>query len=249
MSLFNFEIFHEASCNSSLPCCWLIGSFLPMLLVLAEQTGISHKLLMYFKQGGIFMYPLLLCLVLGVTIIIFKLFTLRRSHIIPADLSVKVDQFESHVEMGNVEPLLEEFENGKTALARLAAVAVRNRGKAQTDISDAVQTAARHEVMHLNAGMTALDVVITIAPLLGLLGTSSGLAAMFQDMKDSNDLNNISHGIFEALHTTIFGLAITVPCVIAQSFFQRKMDVLTTQLELLLGKLVHVCQKARSPRI
>jgi biopolymer transport protein ExbB len=205
----------------------------------------------YFQAGGYFMYPLLLCLLVGFTVIVFKLLSLRRTYIIPPALALQVDRFEDSVEVGTVEPLLEEFERGKNALARLASVAVKNRGKSQADISDAVQTTARHEVMHLNAGMTALDVVIVVSPLLGLLGTASGLAFLFQELGRSGDMSDaqrIAQGIAVALNTTIFGLAITVPCVIAQSFFNRKIESFTTELEMLLGKLVHVCQKARSSK-
>lgn len=205
----------------------------------------------YFHAGGMFMYPLLLCLVVGFTIIVFKFLSLRRAIIIPPALAAQVDRFEECVEAGTVEPLLEEFERGKTALARLAAVAVRNRGKSQTDISDAVQTTARHELLHLSTGMTELDVVIVVSPLLGLLGTASGLAFLFQEMGkagDMSDAQRIAQGIAVALNTTIFGLAITIPCVMAQSFFNRKIESFTTELEMLLSKLVHVCQKARSPK-
>ena len=162
-----------------------------------------------------------------------------------------MDRFDEFVEAGKVDPLLAEFEKGKTTLARLASVAVRNRGKSQTDIGDAVQTTARHEVLQLSTGMTALDVVIVVSPLLGLLGTASGLAFLFQEMGQSGDISNaqrIAQGIAMALNTTIFGLAITVPCVIAQSFFNRKIESFTTELELVLSKLVHVCQKAKPPQ-
>jgi biopolymer transport protein ExbB len=205
----------------------------------------------YFSDGGYFMYPLLLCLLVGFTIIVFKFLSLRRAFIIPPTLADRVDRFEEFVEAGNVDPLLAEFERGKTALARLASVAVRNRGKSQTDISDAVQTSARHEVLQLSTGMTALDVVIVVSPLLGLLGTASGLAFLFQEMGRSGDISDaqrIALGIAMALNTTIFGLAITVPCVIAQSFFNRKIESFTTELEVVLSKLVHVCQKAKVPQ-
>ena len=205
----------------------------------------------YFEAGGYFMYPLLLCLLVGFTVIIFKLLSLRRAHILPPDLALQVDRFEERVAAGTIESLLAEFERGNTALARLALVAVKNRGKSQADISDAVQTTARHEVLHLNAGMTALDVVIVVSPLLGLLGTASGLAFLFQEMGkagDMSDAQRIAQGIAVALNTTIFGLAITIPCVIAQSFFNRKIESFTTELEMLLGKLVHVCQKVRIPK-
>lgn len=200
----------------------------------------------YFTDGGSFMWPLLACLVLGITVILFKLITLRRETIIPASLEGEVANIEACIEKGQIEPLLKKFDQGKSALARLSAVAVHNRGKSQTDISDAVQTAARHEVLHLNAGMAALDIAITISPLLGLLGTASGLAYLFAQLGASGDMSNtqvITKGIAEALNTTIFGLAITVPCVVAQTYFNRRIESYTTELELLLSKLVHVCQK------
>jgi biopolymer transport protein ExbB len=200
----------------------------------------------YFIAGGNFMWPLLACLVLGITVILFKLLTLRREIIMPAGLENEVANIESCIEQGQIEPLLKKFDQGKSALARLSAVAVHNRGKSQTDISDAVQTAARHEVLHLNSGMAALDVVITISPLLGLLGTASGLAFLFTQLGETGDMSNtqvITKGIAIALNTTIFGLAITVPCVVAQTYFNRRIESYTTELELLLSKLVHVCQK------
>jgi biopolymer transport protein ExbB len=224
-------------------------------LILAQESVNAQSALQtvweYFHAGGYFMYPLLLCLIVGITVIVFKLLSLRRAYILPPELAIQVDRFEDRVEAGTIEALLAEFEQGKTALARLASVAVKNRGKSQADISDAVQTTARHEVMHLNAGMTALDVVIIVSPLLGLLGTASGLAFLFQEMGkagDMSDAQRIAQGIAVALNTTIFGLAITIPCVIAQSFFNRKIESFTTELEMLLGKLVHVCQKARGPK-
>lgn len=224
-------------------------------LILAQQPVSAQNAFQtvwdYFHAGGYFMYPLLLCLLVGFTVMIFKLLSLRRANILPPALAMQVDRFEDHVEAGTTEPLLEEFTRGKTALARLALIAVKNRGKPQADISDAVQTAARLEILHLNAGMTALDVVIVVSPLLGLLGTASGLAFLFQEMGkagDMSDAQRIAQGIAVALNTTIFGLAITVPGVIAQSFFNRKIESFTTELEMLLGKLVHVCQKARMPK-
>jgi biopolymer transport protein ExbB len=225
-----------------------------LLLTLAQTSAPTQNALQtvweYFVAGGYFMYPLLLCLLVGFTIIVFKVLSLRRVIIIPPVLADQVNRFEQSVDNGTMEPLLKEFEQGKTALARLAAVCVRNRGKSQADISDAVQTTARHELLHLSTGMTALDVVIVVSPLLGLLGTASGLAFLFQEMGKSGDMSDaqrIAQGIAVALNTTIFGLAITVPCVIAQSFFNRKIESFTTELEMLLSKLVHVCQKARPP--
>ncbi|MEN9991231.1 MAG: hypothetical protein RLZZ224_933 [Verrucomicrobiota bacterium] len=211
----------------------------------ALQTAVE-----YFAAGGFFMYPLLASLIVGLTVIAFKFLTLRRSLIIPRDLAQQVDAFESHIHAGTEKALLDQFAHGKTTLARLASVAVNHRGKSQVDINDAVQTTARHEVLQLSSGMTALDVVIIVAPLLGLLGTASGLSFLFQEMGRSGDMSDaqrIAQGIAVALNTTVFGLAITVPCVMAQSFFNRKIESYTTELEMTLSKLVTVCQKTQNP--
>src|SRR5690606_33502233 len=104
------------------------------------------------------------------------------------------------------------------------------------------EASAREETVHLHAGIGALDVVITVAPLLGLLGTASGLVVIFQGLGETTDHLAIARGIAEALNTTIAGLAIAVPCVIAHSYFSRRVETLTARLEGLLAELVHVCR-------
>ena len=76
-----------------------------------------------------------------------------------------------------------------------------------------MQSSAREEIVRMNAGMSVLDVIITISPLLGLLGTASGLVTAFSDLEDNE---RIRAGIATALSTTIVGIAITVPAVVAQ---------------------------------
>lgn len=223
------------------------------LLFFAQEPPVANSALQsaleYFRAGGLFMYPLLACLIIGFTVIAFKCLTLLRKNILPSHLALKVDSFESLAGSPHEAALIAEFDRGKSSLARLAAVAINNRTKSAQDINDAVQTAARHEVLQLSSGMAALDVVIVVAPLLGLLGTASGLSFLFQEMGRSGDMSDaqrIAQGIAVALNTTVFGLAVTVPCIVAQSFFHRKIESYTTELEMALTKLVHTCHA--SPR-
>ena len=135
------------------------------------------------------------------------------------------------------------IEKGDSVLARLAAVVLKHRGKSRSEITLAVESAAREETVHLHAGIGVLDTVITIAPLLGLLGTASGLVLIFQGLGDNSDHLAIARGIAEALTTTIFGLAIAVPSVIAHGYFIRRIETLTARLETLLASLTSVCEK------
>lgn len=216
---------------------------IPPLLAAAEQAGLP-QIWKFFADGGFFMILLAACSLVGVAVILFKLLSLRREAVVPAALADKVDSFEDRMKQANGEAVLREFEAGRSTLARLCSVATRNRGKSQAEITEAVQAAAREEIVHLHAGMTALDVVITVAPLLGLLGTASGLVVVFGGLGDSANHTAIALGIGRALNTTIVGLAISVPAVVAQGWFQRRIDTMAARLEVLLTRLAHALERA-----
>jgi biopolymer transport protein ExbB len=200
----------------------------------------------FLTKGGLFMIPLALTSIIGMTAILYKFLSLSRSRVIPDPLARKVADFQELAAAGRIQPVLREFEDGGSTLARLAAVAVRHRGKPQRDIILAIEASAREETSRLHAGIGVLDIVITVAPLLGLLGTASGLVTIFQGLGDTSDQSAIARGIAIALNTTIFGLAIAVPCVVAHGYFTRRIEVLTARLESLLADLAHACQKTSS---
>ncbi len=220
----------------------------PLFPLLADSSpGLIEQIGLFFREGGVFMILLGVTSVVAVAAILFKFLTLSRQRIVPDELVHDVEGFESRIRDGRVGPILESFEKGESALARLCAAAVRQRGKPQSEIADAVQSMARAEIVRLHSGMTAIDVVISVAPLLGLLGTASGLVVVFSGLESDADWLMITAGIGRALKTTIVGMAIAVPAIIAQGFFQRKIDTYAARLEVLLTSLAHVCE--RSPRL
>jgi biopolymer transport protein ExbB len=194
----------------------------------------------FFSGGGIFMFLLALCSIAALTVIVLKALTLTRLKILPERLGREVEKFEEHLESGTLSGLQQEFAEGENALSRLCAVALRNAGRTQGEVQEAVQSSAREEIVRMHSGMPVLEVVITIAPLLGLLGTASGLVTVFADLDDKEI---IGLGIAKALSTTIVGIAIAVPSVIAQSYFSRKIDTLSARLEVLLGRVVSACHQ------
>ena len=197
----------------------------------------------FLVHGGIFMIPLGLASVAGTMAILYKWLSLSGRRVIPTRLAHDVAQFQQRIVSDRVEPLLAEFEKGESTLARLAAVVLRHRGKSRGEITQAVESAARVETVHLHAGIGVLDTVITIAPLLGLIGTASGLITIFQGLGNNSDHLAIARGIAEALTTTVVGLAIAVPCVIAHGYFLRRIEIQTATLESLLAGLSSACEK------
>ena len=211
-------------------------------LAATDLTGI-HIVWEFLEKGGVFMIPLGLTSIAGMMAILYKLLSLSSRRVIPSGLAQEVNQFPQRIVADKMEPILKEFENGASTLARLCAVVVKHRGKPRAEITHAVESAAREETFHLHAGIAVLDTIITIAPLLGLLGTASGLVRIFQGLGDNSDHLAIARGISEALTTTIVGLAIAVPCVIAHGYFLRRIEMLTVRLESLLADLASACEK------
>jgi biopolymer transport protein ExbB len=197
----------------------------------------------FLAKGGIFMLPLAATSVVALMVIIYKFLSLSRRRVLPENLAREIGQFQDLIATKRVEPVLKQFEKGESTLARLAAIAIRNHGKTPQEINQAVEVSAREETAHLHAGIGVLDIAITIAPLLGLLGTASGLVTIFQGLGETTDHLAIARGIAEALNTTIAGLAIAVPCVIAHGYFTRRIEMLTARLESLLSELAGHCQK------
>jgi biopolymer transport protein ExbB len=207
-----------------------------------HSSGIVQAAWDFLHKGGIFMIPLGVTSVVGVAAILYKFLSLSPARVIPSELKKQLSNFAELASSGREVPVVKEVEKSGSALARLAAIAIKHRGKPQSDIANAVESTARMEVARLHSGIGVLDIVITVAPLLGLLGTASGLVTIFQGLSDAADHLAIARGIAEALNTTIFGLAIAVPCVIAHGYFTRRIELLTVRLESLLADLVDTCR-------
>lgn len=189
------------------------------------------------------MVPILLCSVIAVSVVTFKIMTLSKSLIIPKKLVSEVEQIEEHLEKGSLDGLQNQFQEGETSLARLCQVAMHNAGRTQGEVQEAVQSAAREEIVKMNTGMPTLEVVITIAPLLGLLGTASGLVVVFANVGGNADQASVGQGIAMALNTTVAGLAVAVPTVVAHSHFGRKIELMAARLEVLMGKVTSACHQ------
>lgn len=181
------------------------------------------------------------CSLIAVAAVLFKLLSLRREFIIPAALAKKVGDF-GHQRGSASDGLFSEIEEGRSTLARLCRVAVRHKGETRGEITDAVQAAAREEILHLHAGMAVIDATISLAPLLGLLGMASGLVVMFGGLGENPDPTRVSHGISEALNTTVFGLALAVPAIVAHAFFLRRIEMFVARLEVLLADFARACE-------
>ncbi|NNC88311.1 MAG: MotA/TolQ/ExbB proton channel family protein [Akkermansiaceae bacterium] len=191
--------------------------------------------------GGFYMLVIFLCSLVALTVIVFKMLTLRRARIVPTGLAEQVEKISgTGQDSARMRGLESEACRGETPLARLCGVAMSRSGAAQAEVKEAVQSTAREEIVKMHTGLPILEVVITIAPLLGLLGTASGLVLVFRELGPAADHVEIARGISRALYTTIAGLAVAVPAVVAHSYFSRKIETMAARLEVMMNRVVSV---------
>src|SRR5213083_482861 len=115
---------------------------------------------------------------------------------------------------GNPERLFRLVQHDTSSLARIVRVALAHLRWPRSENVETVQTRARHEMVRLEKGLVVLEVIIGIAPLLGLIGAVSGLVHVFSNLglsSGASDTRQIALGIAEALNATVFGLSIAVP--------------------------------------
>jgi biopolymer transport protein ExbB len=93
-------------------------------------------------------------------------------------------------------------------------------------------------VARLEKGLVFLEITTGVAPLLGLLGTLSGLVGVFANLGDTGDPTLVARGISEALNTTIMGLAVAAPSLIAYNYYMRKVEIMAVEMESLSGELM-----------
>lgn len=208
------------------------------LLALASPFG---DIISFFQKGGIFMVPLLICSIAAVAVVLLRVVALRREMVLPSTLATEIRRFPNG---GNPEALGRLAGGDPSPLARLTRVALEHLRWPKAENTEAIQTAARREVLRLESGLGGLELIVGIAPLLGLLGAVAGLVHLFSNFgTGAGQVDNarIAAGIAEALNTTIVGLAIAIPTLCCVTYFNKRVEALSVEMEELLSELVTKC--------
>ncbi len=208
---------------------------------------IAFSIVRFVIHGGFFMYLLLICSVASLAAMFLRGWALRREKVIPSWLWNRIEALQPG-ETG-LENLRKTVAADASPLARITEVALQHLEWPRVENMEAVQTRARHEVIRMEAGLTVLEVIVGIAPLLGLLGAVSGLVTVFSNMGASEtitDPRGIARGISEALNTTIAGLSIAIPSLVAYSYFSKKVETLSVEMESIVGELLAKCYSRKN---
>jgi biopolymer transport protein ExbB len=201
----------------------------------------------FMNKGGPFMWPLLLCSIVTVATIVMATLTLRERKVLPLVIESEIERL---IPGGSAERLMRIVNDDASSLAGVVRTALQHLRWPRAENIESVQTRARRELVRLERGLIVLEVVTGIAPLIGLIGTVSGLVHVFSGLGVStgaSDTKAVALGISEALNCTIFGLSIAVPALIAFSYFSKKVEVMSVEMESLVSDLIAKCYYGRVP--
>jgi len=200
-----------------------------------------------YIKGGICMHPLLLCAVLGLVLIIERLWTLSRARVNTRKLTVEVTQT-LRTEGPEAALLLCQRTRGPIAAILHAGLLRANRGPEA--VEKAIMSAGAIEMAHLERGLLALASVSNVAPLLGFLGTVTGMIAAFAAIAAADQVSAklVAKGIEEALITTAAGLMIAVPVSAFYSYFVLQIDRFVLEMEEASADLVDELLDLEHPR-
>lgn len=196
------------------------------------------------KAGGWLMLPILLCSVIAVAIIGERLWSLQRGRVIPKHLVAQVWHLARNRQLDAVR--INTMQAG-SPMGRVLAAGLLNLHRQREIMKESIEETGRHVVHELERYLTTLGTIASISPLLGLLGTVTGLMKVF-DAITTHGVGNpgvLAGGISEALITTVAGLSVAIPSLMFYRFFRGRVDELVVLMEQEALKLVEVMHGER----
>jgi biopolymer transport protein ExbB len=212
-------------------------------MIKKEQSAFSYRLKnsglgQLYVKGGNFMHPLLLCSLIGLVFIIERLWTLTRARI---NVRAFMGRVVKALREKGVQGALEECERTRGPIAAILHSGLMRASHGPDAVAKAIDTSGAIEMSFLERGLIALSTIGTIAPLLGFLGTVSGMISAFAAIAAAEQVSAklVASGIQEALITTMVGLVIAIPANVAYNYFVSQIDRFITEMEEASAELVN----------
>jgi len=172
---------------------------------------------------------LIVASVVGLTFIIERGLALRVSKVVPSQIESALETCRSEGDLPMFRRICEQH---PSPLGRLLLFVDNHRSWEKSETISALETRARHEISKLERGLVVLEIVVGVAPLLGLVGTIYGLITLFAGMGEAGPGSNgdLAKGIAIALNATLLGLLTAIPSLIAWSYYNKKVETFAVEM-------------------
>jgi len=183
-----------------------------------------------FLKGGLLMYPIAFCSVIALGIFLERLFFLRRRRVIPRDFLIAIEDL---IIRGKLAEGITLCKQNNSVISHVLRTALEHYTSRREVIKERIEEVGRREAASLESYINVIGTVAGIAPLLGLLGTVSGMIKSFNiiSLQGVADPASLAGGISEALITTAAGLVVAIPAYVMYRYLMNKADSLVLEME------------------
>lgn len=199
-----------------------------------------------FLKGGFIMWLILATSIVGLAVVIDRFLVLRKARINVPAFMVRIRGFIKKKDIsGAISYCMEE----KSPVANIVRKGLKKYKFGHDRVKEAIENAGSQEISKLEKGLTILATVSGIAPLLGFLGTVTGMIQAFmtiQDLAGAANPSDLAGGIWEALITTAFGLIVGIPALAFYNYFLSAVKRLVGEMETVANDVVDVIQEGEA---
>lgn len=194
------------------------------------MSELNSEIIEIIRKAGIFVYPILLCSIVALSIFLQKMWILRTNKILPGFF---LERLYLYLSKNKFSEALNLASLNNSSIARIAYVALQKNGSSKEQIKESMEGAGRREALELGRYIEGLGAISNASTLLGLLGTISGMIKIFSVISENTivDPASLAGGISEALYTTAFGLVVAIPAFIAYKYLIGRSEEFVNELE------------------
>ncbi len=189
---------------------------------------------------------LFLTSVVGLTFIVERGIALRWRRVVPSEVEAAVEACQAPADVPSLRRVCQQH---KSPISRLLLLASEHLEWPKAETVDAVQTRARTEVARLERGLVVLEIIVGIAPLLGLVGTILGMMTAFGNVGAAGQIDpaELAKGISLILRATLFGLLIAIPSLVFWSYYSKKVESIALEMESLCDEFLRRQHREEAP--
>ena len=195
-------------------------------------------------KGGWLMIPIFLSSIIAVAIIIDRYFLIRKSKLNIPSFMVKIGAFLKRKDLaGAIQFCLQDKSNAANIIRK----GLKKYHHGHERVKEAIESAGKLEISKLEKGLSTLATIAGVAPLLGFLGTVTGMISAFmkiEDMQGSANPSDLAGGIWEALITTAFGLGVGIIALTAYNYLLAAITKLVSEMEVVSNDVLDVLEES-----
>jgi biopolymer transport protein ExbB len=198
----------------------------------------------FILRGGFMMYPLLFSALIALTVIFEKFYAFKKSYSTPHGITSEVLK---QVQAGKLLEADSKCKAHETPVTAVMQVGIEHFGNPVEEMELAMKNEAEQWIPLLEKRIEVIDTVITAAPLMGLLGTITGMMASFRVLSEKgvNEPNAITGGVAEALIATATGLVIALVCLVAYNYLSARVKEFIYEVESVASRMIELRMAAQ----